>query len=251
MIVVYPVGIPLLYAALLFQRRHVLADAGADKTVAQSISSLWGPHRPQRFYYEVIECGRRVMLTGVVVFIFPNDAAQIAITKLIAFSFLVIFETLSPYTSEPDKWLSRGCHVIVFLSMFDLLLLKVDVSGEREQSQAAFAAVLVAGHILMILAIVVEVVGICCASGPKRVVRAAASTENVPGLRPRAGSDDVPAFESAAASWRPSMRERSVSERARTDSKGCWDYDCRRQVNVFVVVIILCMPGGHLILGAA
>lgn len=187
MLAVYPVGIPLLYAVLLFRRRHVLADAGADKTEAQSISGLWEPYRSERFYYEVVECGRRVLLTGVVVFLFPNDAAQIAITMLVAFSFSIIFETLSPYKSESDIWLSRGGHVIVFLSMFDLLLLKVDVSGESDQSQAIFAGVLVAGHVLMILAIVAEVAGICCASGKKRVVRAAVSPENFSGLRPSAG----------------------------------------------------------------
>ncbi|CAM9981073.1 unnamed protein product, partial [Scytosiphon promiscuus] len=36
MILVYPVGIPLLYAALLYQHRDVLSDAHADKTAAQS-----------------------------------------------------------------------------------------------------------------------------------------------------------------------------------------------------------------------
>ena len=81
MVFVYPVGIPLLYAVLLFQRRDVLADGGADnKTVAQPIAGVWEAYRPERFCYEVVECGRRIMLTGVVVFIFPNDAAQIAIT---------------------------------------------------------------------------------------------------------------------------------------------------------------------------
>ncbi|CAN0382790.1 unnamed protein product [Ectocarpus sp. 12 AP-2014] len=212
MIVVYPVGIPLLYAFLLFQRRHVLADAGADKTVALSISGLWEPYRPERFYYEVVECGRRVMLTGVVVFIFPNDAAQIAITILLTLFFSLLFEILSPYESESDMWLSRGGHVILFLSMFDLLLLKVDVSGESDQSQAVFSGVLVTGHVLMILVIVVEVVGICYPSGKKRVVGAASSSESSPGLRPRAGSDDVLAFESVPASWPSFMRRSSVSE---------------------------------------
>ncbi|CAM9812920.1 unnamed protein product, partial [Ectocarpus sp. 6 AP-2014] len=127
MIIVYPLGIPLLYANLLFQRRAVLADASADKAVAQPMAGLWEPYRPERFYYEVVECVRRVMLTGVVVFIFPNDAAQIAIATLMAFFFFATFEVLSPYKSEPDMWLSRGGHVIVFLSLFDLLLLKVDV----------------------------------------------------------------------------------------------------------------------------
>ena len=53
--------------------------------VAQSISGLWEPYRSERFYYEVVECGRRIMLTGVVVLFFPDDAAQIAITMRIAF----------------------------------------------------------------------------------------------------------------------------------------------------------------------
>lgn len=51
MVIVYPVGIPLLYAAvLLLQNRGVLADASADRTVAQSISGPWEPYRPERYY---------------------------------------------------------------------------------------------------------------------------------------------------------------------------------------------------------
>ena len=42
-----------------------------------------------------------------------------------------------------------------------LLLLKMDVSHEHSESQAAFAGVIVAGHVLMLLTIVVEVAGIC------------------------------------------------------------------------------------------
>eukprot|EP00903_Cladosiphon_okamuranus_P018352 g16884.t1 len=125
MFAVYPIGIPLLYSILLLQRRDVLASADVDKTRAQSISSLWEPYRPERFYYEVVECGRRIMLTGVVVFISPSDAAQIAITMLLAFFFLAIFEMLRPYASESDMWICRGGHVIVFLSMFYLLLQKL------------------------------------------------------------------------------------------------------------------------------
>ncbi|CAN0412863.1 unnamed protein product, partial [Hapterophycus canaliculatus] len=157
MVLVYPLGIPLLYAVMLYQRRDVLSDAGGDQTTAQPISSLWEPYRPERFYYELVECARRIMLTGVVVFIFPNDAAQVAITMLIAFFFFAVFEVLPPYESESDVWLSRGGHIMVFLSMFDMLLLKVDVSHESDRSQAIFAGVLVAGHMLIVLAIVVEV----------------------------------------------------------------------------------------------
>ncbi|CAN0108913.1 unnamed protein product [Ectocarpus sp. 12 AP-2014] len=200
MAVVYPVGIPLLYATLLFKHREILVSASADKAAAQPISSLWEAYKPERFYYEVIECGRRIMLTGVAVFIYPNDAAQIAITILIAVFFFAVFDILSPYTSEFDMWLSRGGQGVVFLSMFDLLLLKVDVSHERSQSQQAYAGVLVAGHALMFLAISVEVVGICCASRRNRVMEEDKAFLSFPGLRARATSDEAPVFERSPAS---------------------------------------------------
>ncbi|CAN0424457.1 unnamed protein product, partial [Scytosiphon promiscuus] len=86
-------------------------------------SSLWEPYTPKVFYYEVIECGRRILLTGVVVFIYPNTAAQIAVTLMIAFAFVVFSEGLAPYTSPWDTWISRMGHVVVFVSMYVALLL--------------------------------------------------------------------------------------------------------------------------------
>lgn len=221
MIALYPVGIPLLYAVLLYYRRDVLADPRADKGPAQSIADLWEPYRPERFYYEVIECGRRVSLTGVVVFIYPNTAAQIAIIILIAFFFLVVYEVLAPYKSESDMWLSRGGHVIVFLSMFDVLLLKVDVSDERSASQQAFAGVVVAGHCVMFLAVVVEAIGLCYASSKRRRIleESAPSRSNlelwVQGSclsRNEQVSDGPPPAEAPLGSWQSFMRREAALE---------------------------------------
>ena len=62
MIFVYPVGVPLLYATLLFKRPDVLTNA-------------------EQLYYEVVKCGRRIVLAGLVVFMFPPPvAAHVAIT---------------------------------------------------------------------------------------------------------------------------------------------------------------------------
>ncbi len=164
LIALYPVGIPLLFAVLLYRHRDVLAVSRANKTKAQSIASLWAPYRPNRFYSEVIECARRIMLTGVVVFIYPNDTAQIAITLLNSFLFFVVFEVLSPYKSASDTWVSRFGHILIFFTMFDVLLLRVDVSQESSESQKILAGVLVAGHVVMIVVVVAEAIGICYAS---------------------------------------------------------------------------------------
>ncbi|CAM9191106.1 unnamed protein product [Ectocarpus sp. 13 AM-2016] len=159
MTVLYVVGVPSFYAFLLFRDRHVLKDHHADREQTArttSTSDLWKPYRPSVFYYEVIECGRRILLAGVVVFIFPNTAAQIAITLMMAFAFVMASEVLAPYASKWDAWLSRTGHAVVFVSMYIALLLKVDVSGERVRSQRVFENVLVAANACMILAVVTE-----------------------------------------------------------------------------------------------
>ena len=158
MILVYTVGIPAMYGYLLFRDRDVLKTKcrGEDSSRIEAISDLWEPYRSNVFYYELIECTRRILLSSVVVFIYPNTSAQIAITILISFLFVVIFEAMSPYVSPWDRWISRLGQVVVFISMYVALLLKVDVSGERYSSQQAFEGILVTVHVFMVLLVVVE-----------------------------------------------------------------------------------------------
>eukprot|EP00903_Cladosiphon_okamuranus_P012633 g11819.t1 len=146
--------------------------------------------------------------------VYAGIMVMVAITMLITFFFFGVFEVLSPYKSESDMWLSRGGHALVFLSMFYLLLLKVDVSGERDESQAAFAGLFVAGHVLMVLAIVVEVVGVCYVVRKRKGVGdEAMPSEGFPGLRPHQGSEDVPTFESIPGlSWKSFLGQGSVSD---------------------------------------
>ena len=161
MIVVYTVGIPAFYAGLLFKDRDVLRQEQKDRGSATRVSStsdLWKPYKPSVFYYELIECARRILLAGVVVFIYPNSAAQIAITLIVAFAFVLVSEGLAPYASRWDHWISRTGHVVVVASMYVALLLKVDVSDERSSSQKVFEAVLVAVHVVMVLVVVAETV---------------------------------------------------------------------------------------------
>ena len=93
------------------------------------------------------------MLTGVVVFIFPGDAAQIAVTIVISFVFSFISEAVRPYKSVLETWLSRAGHAVLFFSFFAALLYKVDIANERETSQEVFGIVLVLVHVLLMLVV--------------------------------------------------------------------------------------------------
>ena len=160
MIILYPISIPVVYAGLLFSNRRVLRDEKSreESHVARPISDLWKPYKPQRFYYDVVECGRRILLTGAVVFMYPNTASQIAVAFAIAVFFVFVSEAMAPYKSCWDAWTSRIGHAIVFASMYFALLLKVDVSGENHSSQEMFGVILVGVHGCMILAVMVQAI---------------------------------------------------------------------------------------------
>lgn len=158
MILVYPVGIPLFYAALLFIHSDVLRNDKdrEENELVRPTADLWDAYKPDRFYFEVVECSRRLMLAGIAVFIYPGTAAQVAITLMIAVFYLALFEGLSPYESKWDVWLARTGHIVVFTSMFLALLNKVDVSQEDAGSQKVFEVILVTTHACMIFSVVLE-----------------------------------------------------------------------------------------------
>ena len=63
MIVVYPVGIPLMYAILLYRLRGILRSGGQARfncPSASTINNLWSPYRPKLFFFEAsVFCRRR------------------------------------------------------------------------------------------------------------------------------------------------------------------------------------------------
>ncbi|CAM9899962.1 unnamed protein product, partial [Laminaria digitata] len=140
MILVYPVGIPVLYALILWKDRELLnprihvepdeadeeattADAaGGDKILSELEKQvkarkanpelvpsmfLWKDFGPDLYYYEVIECGRRILLTGLLIFIAPHTATQAAMACLFAFASLLGFELMRPHMDPADSWLYR------------------------------------------------------------------------------------------------------------------------------------------------
>ena len=160
MIVVYPVGIPVVFAGALFKNRDSIkrAEETTHRTQvppeAEAIKDLWAPYKRSRYYYEVIECGRRIALTGLAVFIYPGSTAQVAIEALLAFVFSSISEILSPFTDSLDAWLYRSGTWVIFLSMYLALLLKMEAADEESHSQDVFAGLLIVAHVGMILVVI-------------------------------------------------------------------------------------------------
>ncbi|CAN0218885.1 unnamed protein product [Ectocarpus sp. 4 AP-2014] len=184
MCLVYPFGIPLCYAATLYHaRRGIKSDVKSIRDKATVLRALHAPYRRDVYYYEVVECFRRVMLSGIVVFILPNTAGQVMTTFLLSLFFFAVFMVLDPYTDGLDTWLARVGHAIVMMSMFVALVMKVDTEGDDGFSQDVFAGALVFVNCAMVLTVVAESFGLC--SAVVREVRHPVSTMSIPPSRGR------------------------------------------------------------------
>ena len=109
MVFVYPVGIPVFYGWWLARNRRDLKKAGREELAhLRSFRGLWAAYTPLCYYYEVVECCRRIVLTGAAVFVLPNSVEQIAIIFLLAVVFTIISESLSPSKRKPICFSTAG-----------------------------------------------------------------------------------------------------------------------------------------------
>lgn len=84
---------------------------------AHLVLAVMQAYRPQYYYYEVIECARRLLLTGCLVFILPNSVGQAAVACVLATVTVCIFIMLRPFLDEMDyRAYVLGC-LVIFMSM--------------------------------------------------------------------------------------------------------------------------------------
>lgn len=80
---------------------------------------------PDVYYYKVVECGRRLLLTGGLIFIAPNSSTQVAAACVFAFGSLLGFELFRPHLNRAHAWLYRAVSqpTILILCVFVRLLI--------------------------------------------------------------------------------------------------------------------------------
>jgi hypothetical protein len=167
MVIIYPLGIPALYACLLWRNRHKLSSSNESSIRVlsrhrdislRSTRFLGKSYTTRMYYWEVIECLRRLLLTGAVVLIAPGTSAQAAVSCIFAVLSMAIALYCQPHADTLDAQIYTVGTLIIFLSMFLSLAMKTDVSNETHYSKNVYAVVPVVLNVIMILAAVVQMV---------------------------------------------------------------------------------------------
>ncbi|CAM9245467.1 unnamed protein product, partial [Sphacelaria rigidula] len=170
MIILYPLGIPVAFLHFLTRQGSRInppvdmSESGrdalhekmekrlADQSVAPT-SFLWLPYFPERYYYEVCECIRRLLLTGILVFVAPYTTGQVAVSCMFAFGSLLCFEYLQPLVDPVDAQLYRAGCLVIFMSNFFALMIKAQVSDPYSASSTFYAVALIVVHTTLFLCI--------------------------------------------------------------------------------------------------
>jgi hypothetical protein len=149
MLIVYPIGIPLMYAVVLFRKRHILRLQRDDRDDAQQaqvkhLDFVAGHYREEVWYFEVIECFRRLLLTSALVFITPGSATQQVFALLMAMASAILFTYLAPFPQSEDNTLAQVSQWSLIMTFLGALLIKLDLSSNStEYDEGIFDVMLV------------------------------------------------------------------------------------------------------------
>lgn len=157
MICVYPVGIASVFAWFLGRYRHELVKPDRDTMMhLKPFSGLWAAYKPSRYFYEVVECVRRISLTVIATFVLPNSVAQVSIVLLFAAVFVFVSEAISPFERTADMNLYRWGNAIIVTSMYVAFLMKVDVGYDTEHVLLTFSGVLILANVFMVVTVLLQ-----------------------------------------------------------------------------------------------
>ncbi|GMI05580.1 hypothetical protein TrVE_jg1079 [Triparma verrucosa] len=154
MILVFPVGITLIYSALLIKNRKKLLDESRMEDPSLSgISFLWESYNPDCWWFEIFECVRKLCMTGLMIFIMAGSASQIVVSMLFSIASIAVYVTFKPYPCYDDDVLAICSQLSIFFTLFGGLLLRVDVADDFDQDTFGMLLIVVnsSSFVLLIL----------------------------------------------------------------------------------------------------
>ena len=116
MVLIYPIGVPLLFAYLLFKKRERIKKPMEEREKDEELFGmefLFDNYKPKFWYFEIIVTVLRLLLTGVLGLIEPGSSTQLSVGMFMTGVAIVIGCWFRPYENERDNVLSILSYVQV------------------------------------------------------------------------------------------------------------------------------------------
>jgi len=145
MILVYPIGIPSMYLLMLWRNQEKLdpqkffTEMGLGEAVVKRernvnhLKFLFDAFLPQYWWTEVMECVRKLLLTGFMVFFYEGSGLQIFTSMLVSGFFFAIYSKIEPYLMPSNNTFAIFVHFQIAFTLACTLLLRVNENLSNEE----------------------------------------------------------------------------------------------------------------------
>ena len=146
--VLYPFGVPAALWYLLHTRRNQQDEF--ERGWHARLRLVTKSYSEELWWFEVYELLRKCLLCGVLIFIMPETATQVAMGLLISVASATFHVHLKPFKEAGDNDDQTIVLSVISFSLFSGLLLKTDTANEDQYEMAVFTAVLTAVNVVAI-----------------------------------------------------------------------------------------------------
>ena len=175
MVFVYPVGVPLMFATILFVYRRALRDDSQDadnELVRHSnpgldrLAVLFDVYKPEKWWWEVYESLRRVLTTGVLVLIDPGSLLQLNVGLALCLQGLVMYSYHQPYEEKMENTLAICMQLETFILVYVALLALLDGGTFDPKDEYALDMIITVGTTSCLVFGMFIVIVAMCKVGP-------------------------------------------------------------------------------------
>ena len=184
-LLLYPVGIPLIYFVLLWSHRRkinpdlddadvlrpldiapedhqFLITAGRELSFVtqllkvnkrdtdqsiQHLSFLYEEYECRAYLFSVFDCFRKLALSGLLVFLYPGSSTQIGFATLFALICAKVYSHVRPYVEDEDDLIAEFAMEALTIVFFLSLMLYVSTQCEEADNQTNKATRVFAGPV--------------------------------------------------------------------------------------------------------
>ena len=223
MILVYPVGIPAFYSYVLYKNKSgvTAVDRDFDPNIAK-IAFLWENYEQKMWWWEVLECGRRLTLSGVLVFVAQGTPSQILVALLVSVITSGLYIHWRPFERDSDNDLAIATQSSLLFTLLAALLRKAGIDESEGYNQTVFGLIFIfincIGIVMVIAGLVVHPLHFFTNGffGEKHAHDGALRGMNVDLTRDKAGFVDhfvrVAKSNTEEAGWEPYVNKREKWE---------------------------------------
>lgn len=128
MIVLYPIGVTCLFAAILYHFRDRINPPGVSMQEAIELrnkdaqvrlaSFLFEAYQPRFWWFEVFECIRRLALTALPQLLISMENVQVVSVLLMCLVAVMVYTATKPYVYNLDNAIGSTTQAQLFLLVF-------------------------------------------------------------------------------------------------------------------------------------